>query len=148
MNEPQVPPTVEGSSRQDRCLENNKGAEVAANLAVPLPPSEHVLLPGSKVNNPMFIVYDVVDLDFTHGVRLPSRFSLLLQAIYTLFHEETWNAYAEESILDRQCLTVKCQISVNLDLNCYYCFSFVYPHANLHPNRILSCGIQALELIL
>lgn len=107
MKESRVPPAVEGSSGQGRRLEKNKGAEVAANLAVPPPPPEPVLLPGSKVDDPMFLVRDIVDLDFTHALCLPLRFSLPLQAIYSFFHEETWDAYAGESILDWQRLTMK-----------------------------------------
>ncbi|EXB86424.1 hypothetical protein L484_004922 [Morus notabilis] len=111
VTEPRASPVVAGPSGKGRCLGKNKGAEVAANLAVPPPPTEPILLPGSKVDDPSFLVPDVVDLDFTHALRLSPRFSLPLQAIYTFFHEDTWDVFAGESILDRQRLTVKRQIS-------------------------------------
>lgn len=118
-------------------------AEVAANLVVPPFPPEPVLLPGSKVDGLKFLVPNVVDLNFTNALRLPSHFSLPLHAIYTFFHEETWDVYVGECILDWQHLTVKHQLSVSPGLDCYHYFSFAYVVVFFRglasqPHRVLS----------
>lgn len=58
------------------------------------------MMPGSNVNDPNFLVPNVVNLDFTHALHLPPRFSLPFQAIYIYFHEDFWHIYARESILE------------------------------------------------
>jgi len=98
---------VEGSSSQTaRRQEKGKGVEDAPALSGP------VVLPGSKIDDPDFIVTDVVSRYLHNALRLPPRFSLPIQAIYSHFHEDSWNTFAKRSILDRQRLTVTRQISV------------------------------------
>jgi len=112
VGEQQAPPAAEGSSGLSRAREKLRAVAAAAALAA----SKFSSLPGSRVGDPEYPVFDVDDVDLTHGLRLPPRFSLPLQAIYSFFKEEHWEAYAEESIMDRQRLTVKRQISVWLGL--------------------------------
>lgn len=102
---------VEGSSSQpSRHLENGKGAVVVANLAVSPAPEEPLVMPGSKIDDPNFLVMDVVPRHLNSPLRLPPLFNLPIQAIYTHFHQDSWETFAGKSIMERQCLTVMRQI--------------------------------------
>lgn len=53
MEEPQDPSSVKGSSQR---LDKRKGVEVAVHREVPPVPEGPLVMPGSKINDPKFIV--------------------------------------------------------------------------------------------
>lgn len=87
-------------------------AEVAANLAL-LPTLEGpLLLLVSRVMDPQFLVPEVPDNFISQAIRLSPRFSLPFQAIYTYFHEDSWDKFAGTNLLERQRIAVMSQIYV------------------------------------
>lgn len=108
----------ESTSQQARRLEKGKDAEVAPPLLGPL------VMPGSRIDDPKFIVTDVIPCLLHNALCLPPRFSLPIQAIYSHFHEESWDSFARRNILDRQGLTVMRQISVCSLSLLDFCFLF------------------------
>lgn len=87
--EPQGPSSVEGSSQQPRRLDKRKGVEVAADLGVPLMSEGPLMMPGSKINDPQFLIPNMVDHNLKRALHLRSRFNLPIQAIYSHFHPDS-----------------------------------------------------------
>ena len=96
---------AEEPTRQPR--RRDKGKEVSPQTGGPLQ------MPGSKVNDPMFLVTDVADRNLTSALRLPDRFSLPIQAIYSHFNPDSWEKFTKMNLLDRNRVAVIRQISVS-----------------------------------
>ena len=70
-------------------------------------------MPGSKINDPMILVTDVADRNLTSALRLPDRFSLPIQAIYSHFNPDSLEKFTKMDLLDRHHVAVIRQISVS-----------------------------------
>lgn len=100
---------VEGSQKDARskgsmrCLSNEEavveepqqayycqevGAAVEDHLRVPPAPSVSLMLLGSRILYPNFIIPHIPEVIANHLIKLPPRFSLAFQAIYKWFHEK------------------------------------------------------------
>ena len=90
-------------------------------------------MPGSKINDPMFQVTDVADRNLTSALRLPDRFSLPIQAIYSHFNPESWEKFTKMDLLDRHRVAVIRQISVSrIPSFVRFCWSTMFA-ALVHP---------------
>lgn len=127
---------VEGSFGSSQCLDKREGAEVASSLALLPAPEKPLQMPGSRINDPQFLVHDVVNHHLDQALCLSPCFSLPIQAIYTNFHQDSWDRFAEIGLLKCQCVTVMCQVSV--------CFasSLIDSHVCILVFYIFICGMS------
>lgn len=72
-----------------------------------------LVMSGLKINDPQFLVLDMVDHDLNRALRLSSGFSLSIQAIYTHFHPDFWDKFSGMDLLEHQRIVVNREISVS-----------------------------------